>query len=459
MHSTGRRKRLDGESGSSSEIGRFEGLKHEQQQEEEEEEEEEQIRDAGCGEAIEDLNFALSKLKRNNSRMNGSQAAIANIIPNKSNNRLQEESVIGQGPNLSIPLNLDKALSTHSHPRKNPYCSMVKTEVSLSMSDDRKVFLPISSSSITSSVSSPSNTYPSAAQDMPSPAITENSSTSLSAPSSISKPKRRKTTRSCTSCAKSKVACEEARPCSRCIKRGLSSSCVDTPITCRKQPAQSRAQACAGCPRRRLLLPKSSQSENPTTSTPNVASSTPLIDVAFDFSSHLASLNCPILMNAQSALGPSPFTESWPQILPQNNTMNNPGVQFNFTGMGPDMCSTPCEPFFTALMSQQECLLSSMDSESSMSIHRDLSTVSLTQALALDDHDSMLLDLHAVDGDTGGEEVNEGTKARLFNDDELMGGFVCPYMGLDGVGDGDGGGGRREGPCDDCPMSRKFDLY
>jgi hypothetical protein len=41
------------------------------------------------------------------------------------------------------------------------------------------------------------------------------------------KPKRKKASRACQSCQKAHLTCDDARPCQRCIKRGLQESCQD----------------------------------------------------------------------------------------------------------------------------------------------------------------------------------------------------------------------------------------
>ena len=46
------------------------------------------------------------------------------------------------------------------------------------------------------------------------------------APAGGSKRKREKINIACTSCRQSKVKCEDARPCSRCISHGWRDSCV-----------------------------------------------------------------------------------------------------------------------------------------------------------------------------------------------------------------------------------------
>ncbi|CEP64801.1 Ert1p LALA0_S13e03312g [Lachancea lanzarotensis] len=46
--------------------------------------------------------------------------------------------------------------------------------------------------------------------------------------------RRTKTSVACINCSKSHVICEERRPCTRCIKKGLEKSCVDTPRKRRK---------------------------------------------------------------------------------------------------------------------------------------------------------------------------------------------------------------------------------
>ncbi|SCU96890.1 LAMI_0F08108g1_1 [Lachancea mirantina] len=45
---------------------------------------------------------------------------------------------------------------------------------------------------------------------------------------------RRKTSVACLNCARAHVTCESKRPCSRCVKKGLESSCVDAPRKRRK---------------------------------------------------------------------------------------------------------------------------------------------------------------------------------------------------------------------------------
>ncbi|SCU84047.1 LAME_0C07976g1_1 [Lachancea meyersii CBS 8951] len=47
-------------------------------------------------------------------------------------------------------------------------------------------------------------------------------------------PRRNKTCVACINCSKSHVTCEDRRPCSRCIRKGLEKSCVDTPRKRRK---------------------------------------------------------------------------------------------------------------------------------------------------------------------------------------------------------------------------------
>ena len=49
------------------------------------------------------------------------------------------------------------------------------------------------------------------------------------APACGSKRKREKIAGACTSCRQSKVRCEEARPCTRCISHGWHNSCVSWP--------------------------------------------------------------------------------------------------------------------------------------------------------------------------------------------------------------------------------------
>lgn len=43
------------------------------------------------------------------------------------------------------------------------------------------------------------------------------------------KPKRKKTSRACSHCQKSHMTCDSNRPCTRCIQRGLSTTCEDAP--------------------------------------------------------------------------------------------------------------------------------------------------------------------------------------------------------------------------------------
>ena len=147
---------------------------------------------------------------------------------------------------------------------------------------------------------------------------------------------------------------------------------------------------------------------------------------------------------------------AWPPLSennPTNNYNNNDStVQFDMSSL--EMCPTPCDPFFPGLMSPN-CLLSSADSESPFTMHRDLSTVSLTQDLTLcvdDEHESMLVDLHT---DTADGDKDEGTAA-FDASSELLGGFVCPFMQI--ARDGERENVRRDGPCDDCPLSRKFNI-
>ena len=51
----------------------------------------------------------------------------------------------------------------------------------------------------------------------------------LPAPAVGAKRKREKIAGACTSCRRSKVKCEEARPCTRCISHGWRNSCVSWP--------------------------------------------------------------------------------------------------------------------------------------------------------------------------------------------------------------------------------------
>ncbi|CDS04158.1 hypothetical protein LRAMOSA07113 [Lichtheimia ramosa] len=41
------------------------------------------------------------------------------------------------------------------------------------------------------------------------------------------KPRRKKATRACSHCQKAHLTCDDSRPCQRCIKRGLESTCTD----------------------------------------------------------------------------------------------------------------------------------------------------------------------------------------------------------------------------------------
>eukprot|EP01129_Flabellula_baltica_P009477 TRINITY_DN3878_c0_g1_i1.p1 TRINITY_DN3878_c0_g1~~TRINITY_DN3878_c0_g1_i1.p1 ORF type:complete len:152 (+),score=24.29 TRINITY_DN3878_c0_g1_i1:102-557(+) len=43
----------------------------------------------------------------------------------------------------------------------------------------------------------------------------------------MNNPKRKRVTRACNHCQKSHLACNDSRPCNRCIKKGLESTCVD----------------------------------------------------------------------------------------------------------------------------------------------------------------------------------------------------------------------------------------
>lgn len=43
------------------------------------------------------------------------------------------------------------------------------------------------------------------------------------------KPKRKQVGRACSNCRHSKTACDEARPCTRCVARGMGATCVDAP--------------------------------------------------------------------------------------------------------------------------------------------------------------------------------------------------------------------------------------
>ncbi|KAL5037296.1 hypothetical protein BDV3_006813 [Batrachochytrium dendrobatidis] len=58
--------------------------------------------------------------------------------------------------------------------------------------------------------------------------------------------KRRKVAQACVHCKKAHVSCEVSRPCRRCIKKGMSDSCVDAP---RKiVPVPSVTRSCRTCP-------------------------------------------------------------------------------------------------------------------------------------------------------------------------------------------------------------------
>ncbi|KAI9316840.1 hypothetical protein BX666DRAFT_1947429 [Dichotomocladium elegans] len=41
------------------------------------------------------------------------------------------------------------------------------------------------------------------------------------------KQRRKKATRACSHCQKAHLTCDDSRPCQRCIKRGLESTCAD----------------------------------------------------------------------------------------------------------------------------------------------------------------------------------------------------------------------------------------
>lgn len=51
----------------------------------------------------------------------------------------------------------------------------------------------------------------------------------FSDPMSPTKPKRKQVGRACSNCRHSKTACDESRPCSRCVARGMGATCVDAP--------------------------------------------------------------------------------------------------------------------------------------------------------------------------------------------------------------------------------------
>ncbi|KAI7873689.1 hypothetical protein K492DRAFT_154627 [Lichtheimia hyalospora FSU 10163] len=51
--------------------------------------------------------------------------------------------------------------------------------------------------------------------------------------------KRRKTARACLHCQKAHLTCDDGRPCQRCIKRGLTATCMDAP---RRQQQQQQQQ-------------------------------------------------------------------------------------------------------------------------------------------------------------------------------------------------------------------------
>ncbi|SCU81230.1 LAFA_0C03466g1_1 [Lachancea sp. 'fantastica'] len=59
-------------------------------------------------------------------------------------------------------------------------------------------------------------------------------------------PRRTKTSVACINCSKSHVICEERRPCTRCVKKGLEKSCVDTPRKRRKYLADVPTDQLAG---------------------------------------------------------------------------------------------------------------------------------------------------------------------------------------------------------------------
>ncbi|KAJ1559469.1 hypothetical protein HK405_010518, partial [Cladochytrium tenue] len=63
--------------------------------------------------------------------------------------------------------------------------------------------------------------------------------------------KRRKVANACVACQRSHVSCEDQRPCSRCLRRGLASSCRDAPhktfISVTAAQA-AKTSGCAGCP-------------------------------------------------------------------------------------------------------------------------------------------------------------------------------------------------------------------
>jgi hypothetical protein len=50
--------------------------------------------------------------------------------------------------------------------------------------------------------------------------------------------------RACESCAKSKIRCEDARPCKRCIREGCKDECKDRPVAPRKKPRRFRHVSC-----------------------------------------------------------------------------------------------------------------------------------------------------------------------------------------------------------------------
>ncbi|KAK0569179.1 Transcriptional regulator of nonfermentable carbon utilization [Tilletia horrida] len=116
-------------------------------------------------------------------------------------------------------------------------------------------------------------------------------SITASASSQVNKPKRKKASRACSHCQKAHLTCDDARPCARCVKKGLSATCTDgqrkkakylleeDELEERRRASEERAHAAASVPPpATATAPSSAPSAETSMTVPSELTSTQITD-------------------------------------------------------------------------------------------------------------------------------------------------------------------------------------
>ncbi|KAF1796556.1 Zn(2)-C6 fungal-specific transcription factor [Mucor lusitanicus] len=141
--------------------------------------------------------------------------------------------------------------------------------------------------------------------------------------------KKKKASRACLHCQRAHLTCDDSRPCQRCVKRDLASTCTDA--------ARKRAKYLQDIPVDELFNTSSSSNSQPTSSSAAVSSSSSAAAAA------AASFNNSIVDSAAATSAPTTTAPMHLSTIGMQQMMSNNGYS---SSLSPASSTTTAAPFY-----------------------------------------------------------------------------------------------------------------